>query len=317
MINQESPFSSSSDSRHRLGEEVKCDSFGDVFEAAPLEDTSTKRDGDISKLEDSLAHGSIFLFGGGETEGPYHYSELKNLWDCGEISEDSAWWMEGMADWRPIQEIFAPSIIKSMSIPFPEHRTSTTPTTIPPDLPTARSLFTILVNEEQSGPFTFGQVKSLWNLGKITVKSQFRTESDLEWRCFQAIVPLIEEPVSAPQRDSIHFESAIPPAQLRVLEIQSKMKSPGIALLWGLILPILGAAYGSLGGAFACFLLTLSTILCLSEVAGKYRQSPSDASIFLTILIFQLLSIFLSLAGVAGHNQSLITNEKGRNKVIT
>jgi hypothetical protein len=280
---------------HYLGREVKCTSCQGTFKALTYEQACAewggKQDAVVRKLEAKLPLIEIYLSSDQESQGPFLYSAIKTMWTEGKIPENSKWWIDGMKEWSPIQ-----------ALPFIRLSTPTVP--IPgPNLVSSSSLFTILVAGEISGPYTIGQVRSLWSQGKITVTGQFKTQGDSNWTSFQEIVPLIEESNNGIKGGIGTQQNAIPVAQLRAISLQSRMKSPALAVVWGLLFPIFGAAYGS---AFAMF---FGLFLLIAGIAIGVR---SDTGILVLAVVAQLISLYCSVVGVDSYNQGLLLEEEKR-----
>jgi TM2 domain-containing membrane protein YozV len=52
----------------------------------------------------------------------------------------------------------------------------------------------ILEGEATKGPFTLGQLRSMWSAGSITAKTMFCQEGDAQWRPLSDLVHLLESP---------------------------------------------------------------------------------------------------------------------------
>ena len=48
----------------------------------------------------------IWIKSGDEKNGPYTQTKVRELWDEGSLTLDTVYWAEGMAEWRPIEELF-------------------------------------------------------------------------------------------------------------------------------------------------------------------------------------------------------------------
>jgi len=49
----------------------------------------------------------IYLYAQGQRRGPYKKAEIQAMWDGGQITKDTVYWHEGMAQWTPISGLFA------------------------------------------------------------------------------------------------------------------------------------------------------------------------------------------------------------------
>lgn len=54
--------------------------------------------------------------------------------------------------------------------------------------------FYIIENNESRGPFTIGQLRSMWNAGAINLETKFCREGDAEWKSVKEILLLLEPP---------------------------------------------------------------------------------------------------------------------------
>lgn len=277
---------------HYLGKEVKCDSCQGTFEALPHDEACVKwRTENEAALEAKLPFSAIHLRSNGEVKGPFLYPAVKTMWAEGKIPQDSEWWITDMKNWSAIQEL--PFVrLSTLSVPLP-----------PSQPPSSASLFTILVAGETSGPYTIGQVRSLWSQGKLKVTDQFKTQNDSTWTSLQGIAPLIEESNNGVKNENAPQQNAIPAAQLRAISLQSRMKSPAMAVVWGLLFPIFGAAYGS---AFAMF---FGLFLLIGGIAVGVR---SDNEILGLAVVAQIISLLCSVVGVGEYNKGLLLEEEKR-----
>ena len=54
--------------------------------------------------------------------------------------------------------------------------------------------FYILQDNEPKGPFTIGQMRSMWNSGVLNLETKFCQEGDSEWTGISVLMPLLEPP---------------------------------------------------------------------------------------------------------------------------
>ena len=79
----------------------------------------------------------------------------------------------------------------------------------------------ILEADQSRGPFTIGQLRSMWSTGSITTKTMHYREGDAEWRPLRTILHVIEPP--APSAFAVR-----------------STKSRGIYIILGILLGLLG-----------------------------------------------------------------------------
>ena len=54
--------------------------------------------------------------------------------------------------------------------------------------------FYIIENSEIKGPFTIGQMRSMWNAGTVNLETKFCKEGYDEWAAMKLLLPLLEPP---------------------------------------------------------------------------------------------------------------------------
>jgi hypothetical protein len=90
----------------------------------------------------------------------------------------------------------------------------------------------ILDGENTKGPFTIGQLRSMWSTGSITTKTMHRQEGDEQWRPLRSILHLLEPPpIVAP--------APVVVSQPSVLVVRAT-KSRGVYIILGLFFGCLG-----------------------------------------------------------------------------
>ena len=47
----------------------------------------------------------IYLLIQGEQRGPFSKQEVIEMWNIGDLSEESIYWREGMQDWHPVVQL--------------------------------------------------------------------------------------------------------------------------------------------------------------------------------------------------------------------
>jgi hypothetical protein len=84
----------------------------------------------------------------------------------------------------------------------------------------------IIEGEETKGPFTIGQLRSMWNTGSITGKTMHCQEGDESWRPLSSILDQLEPPPVVVQQPSVVMVRAT--------------KSRGVYIILGLFFGCLG-----------------------------------------------------------------------------
>jgi TM2 domain-containing membrane protein YozV len=82
----------------------------------------------------------------------------------------------------------------------------------------------ILEGEQTKGPFTIGQLRSMWGNGSLTGKTMHRREGDQEWKPLSSILHLLESPPCT---------SGIPAAPPAVSQSGNKIAAGLCAILLG------------------------------------------------------------------------------------
>lgn len=89
----------------------------------------------------------------------------------------------------------------------------------------------ILEGEETKGPFTIGQLRSMWSTGGITAKTMYCQEGDQQWRPLGSILHLLEPP-PIPRTPAAASQPSI--------IIVRPTKSRGVYIILGLFFGCLG-----------------------------------------------------------------------------
>jgi TM2 domain-containing membrane protein YozV len=133
----------------------------------------------------------------------------------------------------------------------------------------------ILQNDETKGPYTLGQLRSMWSSGSITTKTMHCQEGDSEWRPLSGIVRELEPPATPP--------AAAPPQPSMVVVKPTKSRGTYI---------ILGLFFG---------------LLCIHDFyAGRYRRGTEIllcTVLFGWILIGLIISVIVVIVELCNVTQ--------------
>jgi len=91
----------------------------------------------------------------------------------------------------------------------------------------------IIQNEETKGPYTIGQLRSLWNSGAITSQTLYCQEGFSEWLPLSRIIRDLEPPPAMP------VPPTSSPAQPSIVMVKPT-KSRGVYIILGILLGSLG-----------------------------------------------------------------------------
>ena len=173
----------------------------------------------------------------------------------------------------------------------------------------AKHLFYLFLNNEQTGPYTIAQIKSMWSAGTITVQTLYWVEGNPEWAPLGDIAYILESPLPEPQvnqnisQQVIQNELSESPTnqQLNPLGIQLRTKSKRIAVLLSLLFPFIGCLYaapvaGILCGVFEIFF------------AYEWYYYFEDRFAISFVLPFYIGSIVFAIRGVGRFNQRFISD---------
>lgn len=177
----------------------------------------------------------------------------------------------------------------------------------------ASALYHIMTDGTQSGPFTLAQIRSMWATGRITATSRFWTEGQANWLPILSL-PLDLSPInqdSLPPSYSVsqagyataptmHEPSHISPAQLELLQLQSQMKSKGVAAILAIFFPFFGCFYSAPLAAIACG--ALGIMFMLPMILQEFQHWEW----WFFIGIAHVISVFRAILGVDRFNQQLI-----------
>ncbi|MBM3877027.1 MAG: DUF4339 domain-containing protein [Verrucomicrobia bacterium] len=116
----------------------------------------------------------------------------------------------------------------------------------------------ILEGDDTKGPFTIGQLRSMWNTGSITTKTMHCREDDAEWRPLSSILHELEPPAKPPPL------AALP--QQPSMVVVRPAKSRGVYIILGLFFGLIGvhnfyAGYHGRGAAQLIITLLLGWII--------------------------------------------------------
>ena len=176
-------------------------------------------------------------------------------------------------------------------------------------------LYTLWINEEPAGPYTFGQLRSMWAAGQINATTYFREEGEEEWRQLLEICDTLESPPAKPpqlprsQEDSHTLMQQMQANQTHTIELQSQMKSTGVAALLSLFIPFFGALYSSALAFFIPLLLWVAIFFVLAaQTNATVAQIPQV--VIGAAFIPYVISIFMAIGGVSSYNADLIAAAK-------
>jgi hypothetical protein len=132
----------------------------------------------------------IYIGRNGQQQGPYSIEELNKLAQSEPITGNDMCWHQECADWIPLSQL--PGFIPT---PPP------TPATVSPafqqkqpsaaSLPTGETgtetnandtLYYLVLNSEQAGPYTLGQVRAMWQNGKVNAQTKYCAVGGTSWR---------------------------------------------------------------------------------------------------------------------------------------
>ena len=110
---------------------------------------------------------------------------------------------------------------------------------------------------------------------------------------------------------SIRPQQSSPEPDLTALQIQTEMKSVGVAALLAIFVPFLGAAYGSVA-AFIVSLLIGVGIFAAIDVGSNAHKPEEPGIALLAFSIAYLISVFWAVGGASSYNERLIQSKKNR-----
>ncbi len=137
-------------------------------------------------------------------------------------------------------------------------------------------------NEEARGPYTIGQLRSMWNAGNLTGDTLYRKEGSDVWKVLSS---QLESPPPVDQQAPV-----LPP---------QRFWSPGAALVLSFFIPGLGQMYrGKIGWGIVWLLLVPFLWLVAFAVAQSSDGSGSAKLVFAALpLIFHLLCLVDAYSG--------------------
>lgn len=154
-----------------------------------------------------------FLWNDEEKQGPYDEEEIRGLLERRAVPPTVlAAAEEGAGDWAPTH---LPTLIGPAK----------------PVLAVTKPYF-LLENGNSRGPFTLGQLRSMWGTGTITINTMHCQEGDGHWRPLSSSLHLLEPPPAVAPADAAY-------SQPKVLIVRAT-KSRGVYIILGLFFGLLG-----------------------------------------------------------------------------
>jgi TM2 domain-containing membrane protein YozV len=131
-----------------------------------------------------------FLWIEGKKQGPYEEDEIRTLLAKGEIAQVTLVAPDdGSENWS---HTYLPGLVGEKK---------------PVALPTSSSYF-IEQDNQTRGPYTIGQLRSMWNTGAITSKTTYCQEGDEHWHPMSAIQDLLESTGPTSRQEFVVVKSA-------------------------------------------------------------------------------------------------------------
>jgi hypothetical protein len=137
----------------------------------------------------------------------------------------------------------------------------------------------IRLNDETKGPYTIGQLRSMWNSGVLTGDTLYCEKGYEKWLQLRLLADQLDSPPLNVQNVSV-------PAQPRVVLPPQRLWSPGAALALSFFVPGLGQMYrGKIGQGIVWLVFVIIGyyllivpglilhVICLYQFAVKRRRS--------------------------------------------
>jgi hypothetical protein len=178
-------------------------------------------------------------------------------------------------------------------------------------------LYYLWLNNQQTGPYTFGQILAMWKSGTVTAQTQYWTEGQTEWEQLIAMADLFDKPAS---------KMPIPQAVVKPAASSSKIKQrpkwwivTTHVMTSGFAIPIVAVALGAvligvlgMEGIMAIFLVMLfnvagyigGTIYSLSYLKKNVTTSNWEGCTVPSICF----AAFITFAAVIGYHPFPIAN---------
>ena len=161
----------------------------------------------------------IYIGKNGEQQGPYSIEEINALAQSATITENDTCWYKGCAEWIPLSNLpgFTSAAIHS-------------PVAVTQSADDA--LYYLVLNNEQAGPYTVGQLRAMWQNGKTNARTQYCAAGGTSWQpliTFRAVVESPAEktaPASNPRGSGISAPALQPLPQGKQLNFANAEKPP-------------------------------------------------------------------------------------------
>jgi hypothetical protein len=118
----------------------------------------------------------IYIGRNGQQQGPYSIEELNKLALSEPITGNDMCWHEGCADWIPLSQF--PGFIASL----PPSPTSVPQASASTQVSANNTLYYLLLNNEQAGPYTAEQLRSMWQNGVANAQTQYCFAGGASWQ---------------------------------------------------------------------------------------------------------------------------------------
>jgi hypothetical protein len=197
-----------------------------------------------------------FLFKNDYHSGPFEKERIREMLIESIVNENDIVCAEGDEEWIPIKQILK----TDNNI---EHFKADSVRTVTGDT------FYILVENETRGPYTLNQLKTMWNIGSVTVRTMFMAESAAEWTPLRNILHRLETP-QANFQSTDNLPPILQTSTRKVQTIEATSKTWKGLLLFSVLLIIAGFLTLFNSAAYGCSMIFLGFVTFLFARIGSW-----------------------------------------------
>ena len=207
----------------------------------------------------------IYISSAGNQQGPYSIEEVNKLAQSEPITGDDLCWYKGCAEWIPLSHL--PGFIPIL----PQRPTAGPQASAITQTSATDTLYYLLQNNEQAGPYTIGQLRAMWQNGNVTAQTHYCFAGGTNWQPLIKLRTMLEPVPGTPAPIS-----RVPSAGANSPAKQSKNKKRNIAIVSALAAVVLVAIFASHGSNRATS-ENSTAATAAQQIVRNSLKSPSSA----------------------------------------
>jgi hypothetical protein len=156
-------------------------------------------------------------------------------------------------------------------------------------------------DDKPKGPYTLGQLKTQWAAGVLHAKYQYSVDSCTTWHPILDLQDSLESTVQVPPPKDGVREAAI-----ETEKVKAQLKSIPAAVLLALFLPVIGAAYVSIGITISCAVVGLLVGVLITVLGG---EDSGSSGLWIGFGLAYIASIFWALLSAQDINDKILNKK--------